>query len=424
MSGWCLPHPGGEVGHRDVPKACPYRRGMFKTIARGWAATVHLAVGAPLAILTGSLIQAAGVFALITSLMVWSMARPARGGLFAVARLCSQLQCSRFRGLLGVELAPARPDNIAAGWRQVWYHLVVALSIALLGTGLLVSLWAAAVICVLLPVVSRPGSGLLPPSPWAPLVWAGLILLALALAVSAIRLAPTIARLDVRAARSMIESSRAEELALRVQELSHSRAEVVDAADAERRRIERDLHDGAQQRLVSLAMNLGLARTQLSHVDDDARRVIEHAHDEAKQTLAELRELVRGLHPAVLNDRGLDAALSGIAARSPVPARLSVDLSVRPSPTVEAIAYFVVSEALSNVAKHSQASSVEITVTNDSQAMLHIVIRDDGVGGATPSGGTGLRGLAQRVSSVDGSLDVSSPPGGPTVITVELPCES
>jgi len=396
---------------------------MLKTIANGWTATVHLVVGVPLAILAGSLVQAAGVFALIASATVWSMARPARGGLFAVARLCSEMQCSRFRGLLGVELTPARPDNIAAGWRQVWYHIVVAVSIALLGTGLLVSLWAGAVICALLPVFTRPGT-----SPFGlplshPLAWAGLILLTVALATGAILLAPALARLDVRAARWMIESSRAEELATRVEELSHSRAEVVDAADAERRRIERDLHDGAQQRLVSLAMNLGLARTQLSHVDPQAREVIEHAHDEAKQALAELRELVRGLHPAVLNDRGLDAALSGIAARSPVPARLSVELSVRPSPTVEAIAYFVVSEALSNVAKHSRAGSVEISVKG-SEALLHITIRDDGVGGANPSGGTGLRGLAQRVSSVDGSLHVSSPPGGPTLITVELPCES
>ncbi|HZM78085.1 MAG TPA: sensor histidine kinase, partial [Candidatus Limnocylindrales bacterium] len=211
-----------------------------------------------------------------------------------------------------------------------------------------------------------------------------------------------------------------------VQHLSQSRAEVVGAADAERRRIERDLHDGAQQRLVSLAMNLGLARAELFHVDTvDAgavRRVIEHAHDEAKQALAELRELVRGLHPAVLHERGLDAALSGIAARSPVPAQLTVELPVRPSPTVEAVAYFVVTEALSNVAKHARAGSVRISVRG-SEASLRIEIRDDGVGGANPSSGTGLRGLAQRVSSVDGTWHVSSPPGGPTVITVELPVE-
>jgi signal transduction histidine kinase len=217
--------------------------------------------------------------------------------------------------------------------------------------------------------------------------------------------------------------SRAEELALRVRDLTESRADVVDAADAERRRIERDLHDGAQQRLVSLAMNLGMARATLTDVDPKAREAIEHAHDEAKQALAELRQLVRGLHPAVLEDRGLDAALSGIAARSPVQTRLSVDVPVRPSPTVEAVAYFVVSEALTNVAKHAQAQSVDIDVRRRGDLLL-VEIRDDGQGGADPLDGTGLRGLAQRIRSVDGTWTIESPLGGPTVIRVELPCES
>jgi signal transduction histidine kinase len=161
----------------------------------------------------------------------------------------------------------------------------------------------------------------------------------------------------------------------------------------------------------------------MSDVDPQVRRVIEDAHDEAKLALAELRELVRGLHPAVLHDRGLDAALSGIAARSPVPARLTVELGARPSAAVEAVAYFVVAEALSNVAKHSRAGTVWISVQNREE-MLYLQIRDDGVGGADPSLGTGLRGLAQRVGSVDGSWHLSSPAGGPTVLTVELPCES
>jgi signal transduction histidine kinase len=232
-----------------------------------------------------------------------------------------------------------------------------------------------------------------------------------------------LARLDISLAGAMLQTSRVEVLAQRVTALAESRADVVDAADAERRRIERDLHDGTQQRLVSLAMNLGMARANLADTDPRARAAIEQAHDEAKQALAELRDLVRGLHPAVLDDRGLDAALSGIAARSPVPVRLRVSVPDRPSRTIEAVAYFVVSEALANVAKHAKADRADVDVSRKGD-MLHLAIRDTGRGGADPNAGTGLRGLAQRIGSVDGSLRIDSPAGGPTQIIVELPCES
>jgi signal transduction histidine kinase len=228
--------------------------------------------------------------------------------------------------------------------------------------------------------------------------------------------------LDVSAARSLLGPSRAEELEHRVEHLTQTRAGVVDAADAERRRLERDLHDGTQQRLVSLAMNLGMARAQAT-TTQEARQAIADAHEEAKAALTELRDLIRGLHPAVLEDRGLDAALSGLVARSPVPARLTVDLdpSRRPPPVVEAVAYFVVSEGLANVAKHAQASQAEVFVQRAGDR-LHVIISDDGVGGADPSRGTGLAGLARRASSVDGTFEIDSPPGGPTLLTVDLPC--
>jgi signal transduction histidine kinase len=229
--------------------------------------------------------------------------------------------------------------------------------------------------------------------------------------------------LELALARTLLQPSRTEELSQRVDVLTESRADVVDAADAERRRIERDLHDGAQQRLVSLAMNLGLARATLADTDPRALQALSDAHDEAKLALTELRDLVRGLHPAVLDDRGLDAALSGVAARSPVPVRLTVDVTDRPSRTIEAVAYFVVAEALANVAKHASATSVMVAVSRK-DSVLHVSIRDDGRGGADPARGTGLRGLAQRVGSVDGTLHVTSPAGGPTEIRVELPCES
>jgi signal transduction histidine kinase len=196
----------------------------------------------------------------------------------------------------------------------------------------------------------------------------------------------------------------------------------VDAADAERRRIERDLHDGAQQRLVSLAVNLGIARATLTGLPDDARQVIDQAHREAKEAIDELNNLVRGLHPAVLDDRGLDAALSGIAARGPLPVRLRVDVPRRTAPTVEAVAYFTVSEALANIAKHApDASGADITVELRG-GTLRVTVADDGPGGADPAHGSGLAGLARRAASVDGTFSISSPAGGPTVITVELPC--
>jgi signal transduction histidine kinase len=248
--------------------------------------------------------------------------------------------------------------------------------------------------------------------------------LAAALFLAAPWVARAVVAVDERAALALLGPSAAQQLELRVQALARSRAEVVAAADAERRRIERDLHDGAQQQLVSLAMNLGMARAALGDdVPPAARKVIEQAHEDAVAALAGLRELVRGLHPAVLNDRGLDAALSGIVARAPLPVRLRIDVAPRCAPSIEAIAYFMVSEALSNIARHARATRAEITVRR-AGGRLHVVVTDNGGGGASPGGdGTGLRGLAQRAAAVDGTLQVHSPAGGPTTITAELPCE-
>jgi signal transduction histidine kinase len=243
----------------------------------------------------------------------------------------------------------------------------------------------------------------------------GIVLLAAAPRVTA-----WVAALDATAARALLGPSRTEELEHRVERLARTRAGVVDAADAERRRLERDLHDGTQQRLVALAMNLGMARAQTTTVEE-AHQAIAEAHEDAKAALAELRNLIRGLHPAVLEDRGLDAALSGVAARLPIPVRLTVDVPRRPAPTIEAVAYFVVSEGLTNITKHSQASQAEVFVQRISDR-LHIIISDDGAGGADPARGTGLAGLARRAESVDGTFEIFSPPGGPTLLTVDLPC--
>ncbi|MFB4311833.1 histidine kinase [Actinomadura sp. GTD37] len=303
-------------------------------------------------------------------------------------------------------------------WRVLRYHLVAGPLLALGGVTVILT-WTAGSVLVTsglyawaLPAGAQTGR----PSHVAALTAAGVLLLAAApWAAAGVR------RLDARAAAALLGPDRAKELERRVEDLAEKRASVVDAADIERRRIERDLHDGAQQRLVSLALNLGLARETLTGVPDAAMRVIAEAHEEAKEALAELRTLVRGLHPAVLEDRGLDAALSGVAARVPLPVRLRVEAEPRASSTVEAVAYFVVSEALTNVVRHAKAREVDVAVLRDG-GVLRVTVRDDGAGGADPSAGTGLTGLARRVRSVDGTFRIASPAGGPTTVTVELPC--
>ncbi|GAA3415097.1 sensor histidine kinase [Streptosporangium vulgare] len=204
----------------------------------------------------------------------------------------------------------------------------------------------------------------------------------------------------------------------RVVELTRSRSRLVSAFEAERRRIERDLHDGAQQRLVSLTMTLGLARITRG---DETAELVGRAHEQAKLALAEIRDLIRGIHPQILTDRGLPAAVADVADRSPVPVEVVMTLPARLPEVVEATAYFVVCEALANVARHSEARRATVTGRMDG-ARLVVEIGDDGVGGADAVKGSGLAGLADRVSVVDGRLVLSSPPGGPTLLRVEIPC--
>ncbi|MEV7126510.1 sensor domain-containing protein [Streptomyces sp. NPDC093260] len=209
-------------------------------------------------------------------------------------------------------------------------------------------------------------------------------------------------------------------LSARVVELESDRGVVVDTAAADLRRIERDLHDGAQARLVALAMDLGLAREKLAEDPRAAARMVDEAHGEVKTALQELRDLARGIHPAVLTDRGLDAALSSVASRCTVPVTVEVDLAERPAPAIEGIAYFTVSELLQNVSKHSGARSAAVDVWR-SEDRLMLQVTDDGYGGAEAAAGSGLAGLAERLDAVDGILLVDSPAGGPTRVTAELP---
>ena len=207
----------------------------------------------------------------------------------------------------------------------------------------------------------------------------------------------------------------------RIEELTSTRAGAVDAQDAELRRIERDLHDGAQARLVALGMSLGLAEQRMDADPDAARQLLVEAKLGAREALEELRDLARGIHPPVLADRGLGAAVAALAARSPIEVSVSV-LGERPPAAVESAAYFVTAEALANATKHAHAQHVEIRIARGSDKLL-VEILDDGPGGAD-SAGAGLTGLRRRVEALDGRLTVDSPAGGPTVIRAELPCAS
>ncbi|MEY2242928.1 sensor histidine kinase [Streptomyces sp. BF23-18] len=233
---------------------------------------------------------------------------------------------------------------------------------------------------------------------------------------------PFIARGLTNADRAMVRGllSPSDELERRIAELESDRGVVVDTAAADLRRIERDLHDGAQARLVNLAMGLGLAKEKLLEDPDAAATMVDEAHGEVKLALQELRDLARGIHPAVLTDRGLDAALSSIASRCTVPVKVSTELETRPAAAIEGIAYFTVSELLQNVSKHSGARSASVDLWRSDDRLL-IQVRDDGRGGAGVDGGTGMAGLADRLGAVDGLFIVDSPVGGPTVITAELP---
>jgi signal transduction histidine kinase len=425
------------VQHHDRP-ARPYYRVPWSP--RAWSQALYLAGGipaqlaAPVLVILGILVRPRGLLALFFL-----------GVVFLALPLLTGIERHRLRATAGVVI-PAQPTvanrlsvqgivavaRSLATWRQLGYHLLAAPALAVAAAAA-VGMWLAGILFTLTYAYAwkLPAGGLLqrgqssspfrhlPPVSHIPvdafLTAGGIALLALAPWLTA-----AVGALDARAARALLGPSRAEELEYQVERLAQTRAGVVDAADAERRRLERDLHDGTQQRLVSLAMRLGMARAERPDAAQ-AQQIIAEAHEEAKAALLELRHLVRGLHPAVLEDRGLDAALSGVAARLPIPVRLTVDVSRRPPPTIEAVAYFVVSEGLTNITKHAQASQAEVFVqrTND---RLHIIVSDDGVGGADSARGTGLAGLAKRAASVDGTFDITSPPGGPTLLTVDLPC--
>jgi signal transduction histidine kinase len=252
---------------------------------------------------------------------------------------------------------------------------------------------------------------------------AGLLLRGAVLAAVGLWSAPTLLRRYGLLARLVLAGSGTGELNRRITHLTQTRAETIDAGAAEIRRIERDLHDGAQTRLVAIGMALDAAEQLLGTQPDTARELLRDARGNSAQALAELRGLVRGIHPPVLADRGLTDALRTLALEAPLPVSVHSDLTGRLPAPVESAAYFTVSELLANIAKHANATSASVRI-HIAEQLLAVTVADDGYGGADPSAGTGLRGIQRRLATFDGTLAIDSPPGGPTAITLELPCAS
>ncbi|MER5293094.1 sensor domain-containing protein [Streptomyces pharetrae] len=410
--------------------------------ARSWREFAYVLLGLPIGVLLFT--YAVTMVSLGAGLLVTFLGVPVLAAGLAGCRGLGALERTRARALLGMRVADPEPLRVRRdglmGWVVAvlrsgtsWRHLLYAVlhfPWAVFSFGVAVSFWTYGWALLTYPLwfwlfPMYGGQGGLQlygdeshriylDNPFEITVTALVGLLFTLATPWIVRALTTVDRLLVH---GLLGPSR---LASRVVELESDRGVVVDTAAADLRRIERDLHDGAQARLVALAMDLGLAKEKLARDPQAAARMVDEAHGEVKTALQELRDLARGIHPAVLTDRGLDAALSAVASRCAVPVRVEVDLASRPAPAIEGIAYFTVSELLQNVSKHSGARSASVDVwRSENRLMLQVV--DDGVGGADARAGSGLAGLAERLDAVDGILVVDSPAGGPTRITAELP---
>ncbi|HEY7754774.1 MAG TPA: sensor domain-containing protein [Actinomycetota bacterium] len=423
--------------------------------ARTWKETLYLLLSMPFGIATFTIVVTG--FALGFGMLITLVGIPILIGMLYVSRAMGTVERVRAGLLLDLDVPrPYRPDpprdrwwrvfvsraTDPASWIEVAYHLLL-LPIGVITFTITFTLWTLGLGLLFLPAY---GWALDPPvqfiDSWVgvylgddPSVIAGFshevwvidtpvefVLLSLA-GLVVLLLTPWVVRGLAMANRALVRGMLGSDVTERVRELTASRSAAVDLAAEDRRRIERDLHDGVQQRLVSLAMDLGRAKEKLDTDPERAKELVDEAHEEAKRAITEVRDLARGIHPTVLTDRGLDAALSALAARSPVPIEVHVDVARRPPASVEAAAYFVVSEALANVAKHARASKASVTVRRSGDR-LTVQVQDDGAGGAAIAEGSGLAGLRDRVGALDGELHLLSPEGGPTVLMAEIPCAS
>jgi signal transduction histidine kinase len=404
-------------------------------VASTWFAFIHLLLNLPLGI--AYFVVLVTSVSLGTGLLITLIGIPILIGTGWMVRTLGNIERARMNGFLGTALRdPYRPAAPETGWMArlfaigkdpaTWrdfLFLMLRLPMGIFTFTVSVATWSAGIGLLGSPVAYWFGVFRIQFGDWVfdgPIAvmlatFAGVLMTLLAFGITR-----GLARLETVLGAALLDAS-PDELKRRVADIASSRSRSMSAADEERRRLERDLHDGAQQRIVSLAMTLGLAQQKLATNPEQGARLVGEAHEEAKRALQDLRDLARGLHPAVLTDHGLEAALPALAARCPIPTRVDVAVSPRPAPAIESAAYFVVAEALTNVARHSQATSVQVTARRD-QHLLTIEVRDDGTGNAQVVPGGGLAGLTDRVEALDGRLTVSSPEGGPTIVHVEIPC--
>jgi signal transduction histidine kinase len=416
---------------------------MPSTAARVGKALIHLTIDVWVAIVC-VVIWSVGLALTIGLAITVVGGAVALAGTLAVCMLVGRVERARARAFL--DLSPVTPALLPASapkprfgmlgryissrtaWNALGYVVVKSIT-GIVFFSVAVTIWSTGVALVLAPVIR-----LLADSKRLDLVVATITSNQSALFVSGIGVgvlafvAPAITLVlgDVnkRMVTGLLGANRTEVLEAKVVEVSAQRTAAIEGAEAERRRIERDLHDGAQQRLVALGMTIGLAKEKLDSDPDKARSLLNEAHSEAKAAMTELRSIARGIHPAVLEDRGLDAALSAIAARAPIPVRIRVQLPERLGATIEGAAYYVVSEALTNIAKHAHATQATVCIQvghRDHRETVIVTITDDGTGGAGFVPGGGLAGLHDRVAAIGGTLHLDSPAYGPTTLTAEIP---
>jgi signal transduction histidine kinase len=405
------------------------------TLSRGWSDFVYVSAGLPLGLawcVCLNVMLAVGV-----SLVIVTVGIPLLAFTMFLWRWGADTERQRAALVLGAPIARPRrakpasdrrldrlmtPVRDRTTWRDLGYMWLLG-PVGIVAGSVCIALWAAAFAALLAPAaaVAAPDGSLLDDlgTPGVIAVAVGSVFVAAIAALVTRALAAGCGAL----AQALLESDDRTELAQRITSLEATRSGAVESADARLRRIERDLHDGAQHRLAYIAMELGRARAKLPSDPDAVDALLADAHDESKRAMRELRDLVRGIHPSVLSDRGLDAALSGLAERASIPVEVSSGLNGRLPHAVETAAYYVVAETLTNVGRHSGATRAHVDVRREDDAVV-LAISDDGHGGARRRPGSGLEGLAQRVEALDGTLEVDSPEGGPTTVTARMPCVS
>ncbi|AZS72581.1 histidine kinase [Streptomyces lydicus] len=428
------PHPRGP--RVPVGLSAPFS-------GRTWREFLYLFLSLPMSVLM--FVYAITVISLGAGLLVTFLGIPVLAGGLAGSRALGGLERARARALLGVDVADPEPARASKpglmGWVGAvlksgvsWRHLVYSvlhMPWAVFSFVFSVTFWSVGWGLLAYPLwrwtfpayLDQPGIQM-----WGDGRGHGIYLdtpadigftsgLGLLLVLAGPWVIHGLTQVDRVMVHGLLGPS---SLATRVSQLESDRGVVVDTAVADLRRIERDLHDGAQARLVALAMDLGLAKEKLAEDPEAAARMVDEAHGEVKIALQELRDLARGIHPAILTDRGLGPALSALSARCTVPVTVTVDLDHRPAAAIEGIAYFTASELLQNVSRHARATSATLDVWRTADRLM-VMVADNGGGGAHTGNGTGLAGLAERLDAVDGLLIVDSPAGGPTCITAELP---